>query len=114
MTNPSVNYPLFYWAENYGITNNLPTMYRTGWYIPTFAELLEIKNNLSAINLSLAAIYSASITLSDPSVLSGVYFSSNQNSSSVEKSWGWFLNNGVINEVNKTASYYGIAMRTFL
>lgn len=41
------NYPAFYYAKNYkdSVTNITGTEYETGWYLPSYAELLKIYEN---------------------------------------------------------------------
>ena len=43
-------YPAFEWAENYGIKYSLPDTYKTGWYMPTAAELMTLRTNLYDVN----------------------------------------------------------------
>lgn len=44
-TGTAANYPAFYFAKNYSsIATNLGTIYATGWYLPSIAELFQIYN----------------------------------------------------------------------
>lgn len=43
------NYPLFKYAQNYGINNVLPSEYLEGWYIPSYREVCIISTNIQKI-----------------------------------------------------------------
>lgn len=43
--NPKKNYPIFYFAENYGTQYSYTGVIASGWYIPTLKELTEIAKN---------------------------------------------------------------------
>ena len=53
---PSVNYPVFNYANNYGKKNNLKGDLATGWYVPTVTEFTVIYNNMSDIHAAIASM----------------------------------------------------------
>ena len=53
---PSVNYPVFYYANNYGKKNNLKGELATGWYVPTVTEFTVIYNNMNDIHAAIASM----------------------------------------------------------
>ena len=52
----NITYPAFEAAENYGVTNNIKGTFRTGWYIPSYAEYDYVGRNIDKINDSLSKI----------------------------------------------------------
>ena len=71
---PETNYPVFDYANNYGVNNNLPGDLANGWYLPSAIELMKIDENFSSV---IGAIKKAGGTFIEGS--SSEYWASNQN-----------------------------------
>ena len=60
-TNAKEDYPVFYYANTYGITYNLPEEYKTGWYIPSLEELLFIYEKIDIMTFVFKVLDSGSV-----------------------------------------------------
>ncbi|MBE6352031.1 MAG: DUF1566 domain-containing protein [Treponema bryantii] len=73
--NASTNYPVFDFANTYGVTAGLAgTEYENGWYVPSIAELYDVYTNRNIIKTSMDAAGGFDVE-------SGRYWSSSQNAS---------------------------------
>ncbi len=69
-TAAGANYPMFYWAEQYGLNNYPTSVYSDSWYIPSLGDFIQIYNNKDYIENILIAL--------NGSALDGTYWTSCQ------------------------------------
>lgn len=104
--NASSQYPGFYWANNYGISHNLPASCSDGWFIPSLSELVEIYKNRYAINASLSS-------LGKTTLMSGWYSTSSQDPDDSDYIWRLDFSDGEIDTGYKDSSRYELVIRQF-
>lgn len=109
---PENNYPVFYYALNYGRKFNMAGEYTTGWNIPTAFELYSILCNLEKVNKYLELINGTILVsrcreIVNGSVLSfsSYYASSSQNPVSNSLTYKLFVSYNFSNVVSSENSY---------
>ena len=87
-TATAANYPAFYFAKNYSTkATNLGTIYESGWYLPSIAELLELFKEKAEVNAAIKAVGGNGFNNSS-------YWSSTQSNTDDAKSVSLSFNNG--------------------
>lgn len=102
----AANYPGFNWAQNYGITNNLPAICSDGWFVPSLYELIQVYINRQAINSSLSV-------LGKETLMRGWYSTSNQDPDDSDYVWRVDFTDGEIDTGYKDSSRYELVIRQF-
>ncbi|MCR4631697.1 MAG: DUF1566 domain-containing protein [Treponema sp.] len=87
-TATAANYPAFYFAKNYSTkATNLGTIYESGWYLPSIAELLELFKEKAEVNAAIKAVGGNGFNNSS-------YWSSTQSNTDDTQSISLSFNNG--------------------
>ncbi len=94
---PAINYPPFNFANTYGITARLEeSSYADGWFLPSFAELDAVYDNMSTIQAALDVVGGFTIKES-------YYWSSSQSTSNYGNAYEFSFLDGSLNDY---AKYY--------
>lgn len=114
-TSIAANYPAFYYAKNYGTTYNITGDYATGWYFPSFAELVEIYNSINDAQNGITLDEIKGLC-SDTQFLSGAYICSSQVDNYPYYIPVFFFDTGTFQSASKNATadnLYVCAIREF-
>ncbi|MBQ4496996.1 MAG: hypothetical protein II973_05770 [Spirochaetaceae bacterium] len=79
-TGTPANYPVLYWAKNYGTSNGFTGDYATGWYLPSYTELgLVVRSEVFDVLDAIVELCNLPLKFSEPLPdVSSSYFSSTQ------------------------------------
>ena len=106
LKNAEENYPAFHYANTYGETYNLPKNYKTGWYMPSLAELCYVYRNIALLNKVIKALGGVELT-------DDFYWSSSQSEHDYF-AWGVsFLGGYVFDGYSKGDCFYVCCVRSF-
>ena len=83
-TNTEANYPAFYYAQNYGIRNNLGSGFEASWYLPTKTELTKLFAKITELN--------AVCSLCGEQSFSGKWFWSCTQGTTANQAWEYAVN----------------------
>lgn len=100
------NYPAFNFAATYGTTQNYTDALKTGWYIPSIAELYEVYTNRNTLQTSLTK--AGGFTIGDNS-----YWSSSQTSDYDSSAYALNFGNDNPYREGKSKYHYVLVLRAF-
>ena len=102
----ATNYPAFYYANNYGVTQGITGNYKDGWYIPSLKELCDIYKVKDTVKDVITAVGG---NLS----MSSYYWSSSQSASSSKYAYGVGFSDGNVYDYLKNCNYYVLVLQAF-
>ena len=109
----ATNYPAFNWVSTYGVNNVSHTDYKTGWYIPSIAELTEIYRNKAEINKAITKLNEGNNGIASSFKDDYSYWSSSQHGSTGAGAWALDFSSGCLDYGYKHFGYYVCCVRAF-